>query len=106
VSAAHAIDAEVRLYDHLFTLEDPSDVPEGTDFKDHINPQSLERVAGCKMEPSLVDAAPGDRFQFLRLGYFSTDPDSRKEKLVFNRTVSLRDTWAKIEKSLKTGESS
>jgi glutaminyl-tRNA synthetase len=105
VSAAHAIDAEVSLYDHLLTLEDPGNVPEGTNFKDHLNPQSLERVTGCKMEPCLADAKPGDRFQFLRQGYFSTDPDSNKEKLVFNRTVSLRDSWAKIEKSLKTDES-
>lgn len=104
VSAFHAFDAEVRLYDHLFMLEDPSDVPEGTDFKDHINPKSLEKVTGCKMEPCLGDAKPGDRYQFLRQGYFSTDPDSCKDKLVFNRTVSLRDTWAKIEKSLKTSE--
>ncbi|MGB6866605.1 MAG: glutamine--tRNA ligase/YqeY domain fusion protein [Candidatus Aminicenantaceae bacterium] len=102
VSAAHAIDAEVRLYDHFFTLEDSSDVAEGTDFKDYLNPKSLETLTACKMEPCLMDAAPGDRFQFLRQGYFSVDPDSNKEKLVFNRTVSLRDTWAKIEKALKT----
>ncbi len=102
VSAAHAIDAEVRLYDHFFTLEDSSDVTEGTDFKDYLNPKSLEALTGCKMEPCLIDAEPGDRFQFLRQGYFCVDPDSTKEKLVFNRTVSLRDTWAKIEKALKT----
>ncbi|MGB3862888.1 MAG: glutamine--tRNA ligase/YqeY domain fusion protein [Candidatus Aminicenantaceae bacterium] len=102
VSAAHAIDAEVHLYDHFFTLEDSSDVAEGTDFKDYLNPKSLETLTACKMEPCLMDAAPGDRFQFLRQGYFSVDPDSNKEKLVFNRTVSLRDTWAKIEKALKT----
>jgi glutaminyl-tRNA synthetase len=102
VSAAHAIDAEVRLYDHFFTLEDSSDVAEGTDFKDYLNPKSLETLTACKMEPCLMDAAPGDRLQFMRQGYFSVDPDSTKEKLVFNRTVSLRDTWAKIEKALKT----
>lgn len=105
VSAAHAINAEVRLYDHLFTLEDPSDIPGGTNFMDYINYKSLETLTGCKMEHSLADASPGDRFQFLRQGYFSTDPDSTKDNLVFNRTVSLRDTWAKIEKSLKTNES-
>jgi glutaminyl-tRNA synthetase len=102
VSTAHAIDAEIRLYDHLFTLEDSSDVADGTDFKDYLNPKSLETLSGCKMEPSLKDASPGNRFQFLRQGYFSVDPDSTDEKLVFNRTVSLRDTWAKIEKALKT----
>lgn len=102
VSADHAIDVEVRLYDHLFTLEDSSNVTEGTDFKDYLNPRSLETLTDCKMEPSLKEAAPGDRFQFLRQGYFCADTDSTKEKLVFNRTVSLRDTWAKIEKALKT----
>ena len=102
VSADHAIDAEVRLYDHLFTLEDSSNVTKGTDFKDYLNPRSLETLTDCKMEPSLKDAAPGDRFQFLRQGYFCADADSTKEKIVFNRTVSLRDTWAKIEKALKT----
>jgi glutaminyl-tRNA synthetase len=102
VSADHAIDVEVRLYDHLFTLEDSSNVTEGTDFKDYLNPRSLETLTDCKMEPSLKDAAPGERFQFLRQGYFCADADSTKEKLVFNRTVSLRDTWAKIEKALKT----
>jgi glutaminyl-tRNA synthetase len=102
VSAEHAIDSEVRLYDHLFTLEDSSDTAEGTDFKDYLNPKSLEILTGCKMEPSLMDVTPGDRFQFLRQGYFCVDPDSTQEHLVFNRTVSLRDTWAKIEKSLRS----
>jgi glutaminyl-tRNA synthetase len=102
VSADHAIEAEVRLYDHLFTLEDSSDVAEGTDFKDYLNPKSLETLTACKMEPCLMDAEPGDRFQFLRQGYFCVDTDSTKERLVFNRTVSLRDTWAKIEKAQKT----
>ena len=99
VSVDHAIDAEVRLYDHLFTLEDSADTAEGTDFKDYLNPKSLETLTACKMEPCLMNAAPGDRFQFLRQGYFCVDPDSTKEKLMFNRTVSLRDTWAKIEKA-------
>jgi glutaminyl-tRNA synthetase len=101
VSAAHAIDAEVRLYDHLFTVENPMDAVEGTNFKDHLNPESLRTLTSCKLEPSLADAAPRDRFQFLRQGYFCVDPDSKKGHLVFNRTVSLRDTWAKIEKTLK-----
>jgi glutaminyl-tRNA synthetase len=99
VSAAQAIDAEVRLYDHLFTLEDSSDTAEGTDFKDYLNPKSLEILTDCKMEPCLKDVTPGERFQFLRQGYFCVDPDSTKENSVFNRTVSLRDTWAKIEKA-------
>ncbi|MGD9345076.1 MAG: glutamine--tRNA ligase/YqeY domain fusion protein [Candidatus Aminicenantes bacterium] len=105
VSAPHAVDAEVRLYDHLFTLEDPSAVAPGTDFKDYLNPKSLDTLIGCKMEPSLAEVAPGDRFQFLRQGYFCVDPDSTQENPVFNRTVSLRDTWAKIEKSQQTEES-
>jgi glutaminyl-tRNA synthetase len=104
VSAAHAINAEVRLYDHLFTLEDSSDVAEGTDFKDYLNPKSLETLTGCKMEPCSKDVTPGERFQFLRQGYFCVDLDSTEENLVFNRTVSLRDTWAKIEKALTTKE--
>jgi len=102
VSTDHAIDADVRLYDHLFTLEDSSDTAEGTDFKDYLNSKSLETLTDCKMEPCLKDITSGDRFQFLRQGYFCVDPDSTKEKLMFNRTVSLRDTWAKIEKSLKS----
>jgi glutaminyl-tRNA synthetase len=99
VSADHAIDAEVRLYDHLFTLEDSSDTAEGTNFKDYLNPKSLQALTACKMEPCLADASPGDRFQFLRQGYFCVDPDSTEDNPVFNRTVSLRDTWAKIEKA-------
>jgi glutaminyl-tRNA synthetase len=100
VSAAHAIDAEVRLYDHLFTRENPGDDSEGLDFTAWLNPNSLEVVAGCKLEPSLAGAAPGSRYQFERLGYFCVDPDSKPEGLVFNRTVALRDTWAKIEKAM------
>jgi glutaminyl-tRNA synthetase len=98
VSAAHAIDAEARLYDNLFTCENPGEVPEGQDFTANLNPNSLEVVRGCKLEPSLRDAAPGARYQFERLGYFCVDLDSKSEGLVFNRTAALRDTWAKIEK--------
>ncbi len=98
VSAAHAVDAEVRLYDHLFTKENPD---EGGDFLANLNPNSLEVLSGCKLEPSLAEAAPGARYQFMRQGYFCVDPDSTAGHLVFNRTVSLRDTWAKIEKKLK-----
>ncbi len=99
VSAAHAVDAEVRLYDHLFTVSNPLDQAEG-DFKDYINPESLISQVGCKVEPSLARAEPGRRFQFLRQGYFCVDPDSTSGKLVFNRTVTLRDTWAKIQQKL------
>jgi glutaminyl-tRNA synthetase len=98
VSAAHAIDAEARLYDNLFTCENPGEVPEGQDFTANLNPHSLEVVRGCKLEPSLRAAAPGARYQFERLGYFCVDLDSKPEGLVFNRTAALRDTWAKIEK--------
>jgi len=101
VSAAHALDAEVRLYDRLFNKPDPEDVPEGQDFTVNLNPNSLEVLTGCKVEPSLAGARPGDRYQFLRLGYFCVDPDSADGHLVFNRTVPLRDTWAKIERSLQ-----
>ena len=101
VSAAHAIDAEVRLYDNLFTSENPDDVPEGQDFTANLNPKSLEVVNSAKLEPSLAGAAPASRYQFERLGYFAVDPDSTAEKPVFNRTVALRDTWAKIEKKSK-----
>ena len=98
VSAAHAVQAEVRLYDHLFTRPDPGNVPEGQDYKVNLNPKSLERLAGCFVEPGLKSAAPGSRYQFERLGYFSVDPDSTPERPVFNRTASLVDTWAKIAK--------
>jgi glutaminyl-tRNA synthetase len=101
VSAAHAVDAEVRLYGHLFTKPDPYDVEEGQDFLANVDANSLEILAGCKVEPSLVKAEPGDRFQFLRLGYFCVDLDSSESKLVINRTVTLRDTWARIEKAQK-----
>ncbi|MEN6532251.1 MAG: glutamine--tRNA ligase/YqeY domain fusion protein [Bryobacteraceae bacterium] len=102
VSAAHAIDAEVRLYDHLFSKENPGEETEGQDFTANLNPASLEVLSGCKLEPNVAEAAPGMRYQFERLGYFCVDPDSGPGKLVFNRTVALRDTWAKIEKSQKT----
>ena len=98
VSAEHAIDAEVRLYDTLFTREDPNQVEEGQDFTANLNPQSLEVVSGARLEPSLRGALPGSRYQFERLGYFAVDPDTTPAKPVFNRTVALRDTWAKIEK--------
>jgi glutaminyl-tRNA synthetase len=97
VSAEHALDAEVRIYETLFTREDPNVVPEGQDFTVNLNPNSLEVISGAKLEPSLRDAASGSRYQFERLGYFAVDPDSTREKMVFNRTVALRDTWAKIE---------
>jgi glutaminyl-tRNA synthetase len=102
VSAAHAVDAEVRLYDNLFTKEDPNEVPEGQDFTANLNPNSLEVLSHCKLEPSLANAKPGNRYQFERLGYFCVDPDSTPAKPVFNRTVPLKDTWAKIEKREKT----
>jgi glutaminyl-tRNA synthetase len=96
VSAVHAISAEVRLYDRLFTVEDP-EREESRPFTDYLNPASLEVLTACKVEPSLASAAVSARFQFERLGYFSVDPDSTPGALVFNRTVSLRDAWAKIE---------
>jgi glutaminyl-tRNA synthetase len=98
VSAEHSVPAEVRLYDHLFTKPDPADVEPGQDYKANLNPNSLEVLACCRLEPGLANAKPGDRMQFERLGYFCADLDSRPGALVFNRTVSLRDTWAKIEK--------
>jgi len=103
VSAAHAIDAEVRLYDNLFTREDPNETDEGENFTANLNPRSLEVLGGAKLEPSLRDAAEGGRYQFERLGYFCVDPDSAPGKPVFNRTVALRDTWAKIEKAQQGG---
>ena len=97
VSAAHAVDAEVRLYDYLYTKADPSDAPAGQDFTANLNPNSLTVLTGCKVEPLLAESKPGDRFQFLRTGYFCADPDSTPGRPVFNRTVGLRDTWAKVE---------
>jgi glutaminyl-tRNA synthetase len=101
VSAAHAIDAEVRLYEQLFTKPIPGDDEDGRDFTEDLNPNSLQVLTGCKLEPSLRGAPAGSRYQFERLGYFCVDPDSTPERLVFNRTVALRDTWAKIEKTLQ-----
>jgi glutaminyl-tRNA synthetase len=101
VSAAHALDAEVRLYDYLFATPDPENTPEGQDFTVNVNPSSLEVLGGCKVEPTLAAARPGDRFQFERQGYFCVDPDSSPGALVFNRSVSLRDSWARIEKAQK-----
>jgi glutaminyl-tRNA synthetase len=101
VSAAHSADAEIRLYEHLFTKPVPGDVEEHQDFKSSINPNSLTTLRSCRVEPGLVGAAIGSRWQFERQGYFCVDPDSMNGRLVFNRTVSLRDTWAKIEKSQK-----
>jgi glutaminyl-tRNA synthetase len=100
VSAEHAIDAEVRVYETLFTRENPNEVEEGREFTANLNPKSLEVITG-KLEPSLAGAAPGGKYQFERLGYFCVDKDSTAEKLVFNRTVALRDTWGKIEKKSK-----
>jgi glutaminyl-tRNA synthetase len=95
VSAAHAVDAEVRLYDRLFAVEEPG----GEDWLAQLNPESLEVLRGCKLEASLADAAPGSRWQFERMGYFCVDPsDSRPGAPVWNRTVTLKDTWARIER--------
>jgi glutaminyl-tRNA synthetase len=96
VSAAHALDAEVRLYDRLFSIENPA-APPDSDWRDFLNPDSLRVLTGAKVEPSLAAAVPGARYQFERIGYFCVDPDSASGQLVFNRTVSLKDTWAKIE---------
>jgi len=101
VSAEHAVNAEVRLYENLFTVEDPNDLSEGQEFTANLNPNSLEVLTNAKLEPSLASAKAGDRSQFERLGYFCADPDSKPGALVFNRTVQLRDTWAKIEKREK-----
>jgi len=98
VSASHAVPAVVRLYDQLFTVPNPDDVPEGQDFTDRLNPNSLQVLEGCLVEPSLAAAKPGDKFQFLRQGYFHADPvDSREGHPVFNKIVGLRDTWAKAQ---------
>ncbi|MGO9556790.1 MAG: glutamine--tRNA ligase/YqeY domain fusion protein [Syntrophobacteraceae bacterium] len=99
VSAAHAIDAEVRLYDMLLNRADPSEGKDGSTFKDFINPDSLEVIQAAKLEPSVAGAPAGSRYQFERLGYFCVDPDSTPEIMVFNRTVTLRDTWAKVAKA-------
>ena len=103
VSADHAVDAEVRIYDHLFSTIDPDDVPEGGDFKDNLNPQSLVVLKSAKLEQGLNEAKVGESFQFLRQGYFTVDPDSTPEAPVFNRTVALRDTWSRMDQARKDG---
>jgi len=102
VSAEHSESAEVRLYDRLFTKENPIDVPEGVDWLTNVNPNSLEVVSDARVEPALAEAAIGSRWQFERLGYFSVDADTKGERIVFNRIVTLKDTWAKIEKAEKS----
>ena len=100
VSAERSLEAEVRLYGSLFTKENPDEAAEGEDFRANLNAESLEVLTGCRVEPSLGDAKALDRFQFERLGYFCTDPDTEAQgRLVFNRTVGLRDTWAKIQQA-------
>ena len=103
VSADHAVDAEVRIYDHLFSTEDPDDVPDGGTFIENLNPESLVVLKSCKLEQGLDKAKPGERFQFLRQGYFCVDPDSTPEAPVFNRTVPLRDTWSRMDQARKKG---
>ncbi|NLA75749.1 MAG: glutamine--tRNA ligase/YqeY domain fusion protein, partial [Deltaproteobacteria bacterium] len=99
VSAPHAIEARVRLYDHLFSKENPMDVPEGQDFKEFLNPASLEELTSCRLEPCLKEAKKGTGYQFERLGYFCVDDDSSPEMVLFNRTVSLKDTWGRVQKA-------
>jgi glutaminyl-tRNA synthetase len=100
VSAPQSLQAEVRLFDHLFAQMDPEDVPAGKDWHVNLNPNSLETLTECRLESSLAEAQPGDHFQFERLGYFVADTvDSRPGRPIFNRSVPLRDTWAKIEKN-------
>ena len=106
VSAEHAVDAEVRLYDRMFQLETAGEIPEGEDWKNFLNPDSLVNLTGCKLEPSLGESAAGDRYQFERLGYFCVDvKDSQADKLVFNRTVTLKDGWAKAKGNSNKGNS-
>ena len=100
VSAQHAVDAEVRLYDRLFTVEDPAG-QKNSDFKEFLNPNSLEILKSCKVEPAIQKLKPFDRFQFERLGYFCIDPDTKDNKIIINKTVGLKDTWAKIQKNIK-----
>jgi len=98
VSAAHATDAEIRLYDRLFSVENPSDESKVGSFLENLNPESVEVLQDCKLERTLKAVKPGDSFQFLRLGYFCVDPESTTQHLVFNRTVALKDSWAKVNK--------
>jgi glutaminyl-tRNA synthetase len=100
VSANHSIDADVRLYDRLFTVEDPTGQKDA-DFKDFINPDSLKILKSCKVESAVNNLKPLDRFQFERLGYFCIDKDSKKDNLIINRTITLRDTWAKVQQQMK-----
>ena len=102
VSAKHALEAEIRLYDHLFTQENPDDVTEGQDFLDTLNLDSLQVRTHCKAEPFLAETQAFDRYQFERIGYFCTDPESTPERLIFNKTVGLRDTWAKIQQQTQS----
>ncbi|HPS55815.1 MAG TPA: hypothetical protein PLP05_09460, partial [Sedimentisphaerales bacterium] len=102
VSATESIKANVRLYDNLFTKENPDDVEEGSDFTDYLNPDSLKQLDNCFIEPCLKNAKPLDRFQFERLGYFCLDPDTKGSNLIFNRTVNLKDTWTKIQNQQDT----
>jgi glutaminyl-tRNA synthetase len=101
VSASHALPAEVRLYDYLFDRPDPDNTAQGQDSSDFVRPESLQVLTDCQVEPGLAAARAGDIFQFERQGYFCVDPDSRPGRLVFNRSVSLRDTWAKVERGQK-----
>jgi glutaminyl-tRNA synthetase len=101
VSAAHALDCEVRLYDNLFTKENPNELEEGQNITANLNPNSYDVLTGARIEPGMRDAAAGARYQFERLGYFCVDPDSTSGRLVFNRTIGLRDTWSKIERREK-----
>jgi len=101
VSAEHAVKAEIRMYEHLFNKENPNDVEEGKTFLDYINPNSLETLSQCMVEPGLADAEPGTRYQFLRQGYFCVDPDSKPGNPIFNRSVNLRDSWAKLQKKFE-----
>ena len=101
VSAAHSIISEVRLYDNLLLKENADDVEEGRDFRSCINPNSLETLTSCRLEPGLSNVLPGERYQFERMGYFCVDPDSSDARKVFNRTVTLKDTWAKVKKKSK-----
>ena len=104
VSALHAFNAEVRLYDHLFLMDDPLDDRDGLDFIEKLNPKSVEKLGSCKLEPALREAKPGDRYQFERLGYFCADIiESTVNNPVFNRVVSLRDTWARVQKTQEDG---
>jgi glutaminyl-tRNA synthetase len=103
VSAQYALDAEVRMYDRLFTVPNPGRTDEGKTFMEYLNPDSLQVLTACKIEPSLAGAAAGTHYQFERKGFFCVDPDSTPGHLVFNLTVPLRDTWAKIEAGRKGG---